>query len=90
MGFFYLLLLLVVAAIVGGLGARLAGQDNLGCLGSIAVGFIGALIGSYLSRLMAIPDLIYLPTRRGPDFPLIWSIVGAALFVALLGLLRRR
>lgn len=77
-----LLILLIVAAICGSIGASLAGAKARGCLISIALGFIGALIGSWLSRELGIPDLLYIGRQ-----PVLWSIIGAALFVALLNLL---
>jgi uncharacterized membrane protein YeaQ/YmgE (transglycosylase-associated protein family) len=80
-----LLILLLVAAICGSIGAKLAGARASGCLISIALGFIGALIGSWLSRELMIPDLLYIAGR-----PIFWSIIGAALFVALLNLLKGR
>ncbi|MEJ2629608.1 MAG: GlsB/YeaQ/YmgE family stress response membrane protein [bacterium] len=46
------------------------------------LGLIGALIGTWLSRVLHIPDFLYL--QRIPVF---WSIAGAAVFVALLNLL---
>ena len=53
---------------------------------SIALGFIGALLGTWLARLLALPDLFVLHVG-GHGFPIIWSIIGAALFVTLLSLL---
>jgi uncharacterized membrane protein YeaQ/YmgE (transglycosylase-associated protein family) len=40
-----LLLYLLIAAIAGGIGRAIAGGTRGGCLVSIAVGFIGALLG---------------------------------------------
>jgi uncharacterized membrane protein YeaQ/YmgE (transglycosylase-associated protein family) len=81
------LILLVIAGICGSLAQALAGYTHGGCLVSIALGFIGALLGSWLARLLRLPDIF---TVNG--FPVVWSIIGAALFVALLGMLtvRRR
>jgi uncharacterized membrane protein YeaQ/YmgE (transglycosylase-associated protein family) len=46
------------------------------------LGFIGALIGGWISRQVGVGDLLYI---RG--IPIIWSIVGAAIFVAFLNLI---
>lgn len=82
------LLLLVIAAICGSIGAALAGgRKPTGCLVSIALGFIGALLGSYLAGKLHLPEL-FTVRLGGQDFPLIWSIIGSALFVAVLSLLR--
>jgi uncharacterized membrane protein YeaQ/YmgE (transglycosylase-associated protein family) len=84
-----LLLLLLVAGICGGIGRAIAGGTRGGCLVSIALGFIGALLGSWLSRQLGIADLFAL-TVGGRTIPILWSIIGAALFVALLSLFTRR
>ncbi|HSR67503.1 MAG TPA: hypothetical protein VLU25_06140 [Acidobacteriota bacterium] len=81
-----LLLLLLIAGICGGIGQSLGGYSRGGCLVSIAVGFIGALLGAYLSDMTGLPE-IFVITVGGRAFPIVWSIIGGALFVALLGLL---
>jgi uncharacterized membrane protein YeaQ/YmgE (transglycosylase-associated protein family) len=58
-------------------------------LGSIALGFIGALLGLWLARALALPEPFALRVG-GEIFPVLWSIVGAALFSAVLGLFTRR
>ena len=45
MTLFGFLILLAIAGIVGALGQAIAGFSRGGCLTSIAVGFIGALLG---------------------------------------------
>ena len=85
-----LLVLLVVAGVCGALGQAISGFSRGGCLVSIALGFVGALLGSWLSRQLALPELLVVPVGDGRGFPVIWSIVGAALFVAVIGLLTRR
>lgn len=78
-----LIVILVAAAVVGSVGAALAGRRSApGCLGSIALGFVGALLGDWLSRFLGARELV---TVAG--IPLVWSVIGAALFVALLGAL---
>lgn len=82
------LILLLVAGICGALGQAIAGYSRGGCLVSIALGFIGALLGMWIARLMGLPELF--PVRvGGTSFPIIWSIVGSALFVAVLTLITR-
>lgn len=83
-----LLLLLLVAGICGSLGQAIAGYSRGGCLVSIALGFVGALLGLWLARLMGLPEL--LPVRiAGTSFPIVWSIIGSALFVAVITLITR-
>jgi uncharacterized membrane protein YeaQ/YmgE (transglycosylase-associated protein family) len=83
-----LLLLLLIAGICGSLGQAIAGYSRGGCLVSIALGFIGALLGMWLARMLGLPELIPV-VIGGTSFPIIWSIIGSALFVALITLLTR-
>lgn len=84
-----LLLLLLVAALAGAIGQALVGYTTGGCLVSIALGFVGALIGGWLSVQLGLPEPIPLDIE-GQPFPLVWSIIGAALFVAILSLVSGR
>jgi uncharacterized membrane protein YeaQ/YmgE (transglycosylase-associated protein family) len=83
-----LLLLLLVAGICGAIGQAITGYSHGGCLVSIALGFIGALLGTWLAGKLGLPELIAFPIA-GWHFPIIWSIIGAALFVALINLISR-
>jgi uncharacterized membrane protein YeaQ/YmgE (transglycosylase-associated protein family) len=88
MGLWDILLLLLVAGICGSLGQAIGGYSHGGCLVAIVLGFIGALLGMWLQKVSGLPELFAI--RFGDTaFPIIWSIIGAALFVAVLGLLRR-
>ncbi len=89
MGLIDFLLLLLVAGICGALGQAITGYSRGGCFVSIALGFIGALVGVALSRFLGLPELLSL-TFHSTSFPVVWSIIGAALFVAVLGLLVRQ
>ena len=84
-----LIILLVVAGLVGSVGQAIGGYDRGGCLVSIALGFIGALLGSWLAGKLGLPELITLPVGD-MKFPIVWSIIGAALFVAVINLISRR
>lgn len=86
MTLFELILLLLVAGLCGGLGQALVGYSRSGCLASVALGFIGALLGTWVARLMHLP-LLFTLRIGGQPFPIIWSVFGAALFVAFLRLL---
>jgi uncharacterized membrane protein YeaQ/YmgE (transglycosylase-associated protein family) len=82
------LLLLLVAGVCGSLGQAIAGYSRGGCLVSIALGFIGALLGMWLARLLGLPELVPV-VIGGTSFPIIWSIIGSALFVAVITLITR-
>lgn len=83
------LILLLVAGICGAIGQAISGFSRGGCLVSIAIGFIGALLGLWLSRALKLPELFTLDVGT-TRFPIIWSIIGSAIFVAIIGLLTRR
>jgi uncharacterized membrane protein YeaQ/YmgE (transglycosylase-associated protein family) len=83
-----LVVLIVIAAICGAVGKALAGGGQ-GLVASIALGFIGALLGPWVARQLSLSEPFVLHVS-GQSFPIVWSIVGAALFVALLHLLSGR
>ena len=84
-----LLILLLVAGVCGALGQTISGFSRGGCLVSIALGFIGAIVGAWLARQLGLPELLLVPVG-GRTFPVVWSIIGSALFVAVISLLTRR
>jgi uncharacterized membrane protein YeaQ/YmgE (transglycosylase-associated protein family) len=84
-----LLLLLVIAAVCGALGKAIAGSVRGGLIVSIALGFIGALLGPWVARALKLPEPFML-NIGGQPFPVLWSIIGAALFVAIIHLVSRR
>jgi len=84
-----LLLLLVIAAVCGAIGKAIAGSSRGGLIVSIALGFIGALLGPWVARSFKLPEPFMVTIGRHP-FPIMWSIIGAALFVAIIHLISRR
>ncbi|HLG32185.1 MAG TPA: GlsB/YeaQ/YmgE family stress response membrane protein [Ignavibacteriaceae bacterium] len=86
MSFLDIVILLVIAGLTGSIARSLVGFDKGGCLLSVAVGFIGALIGTWLARELNFPD-IYSFEIRGITYPVVWSLIGAVLFTALLSLI---
>ncbi|HEY3967649.1 MAG TPA: GlsB/YeaQ/YmgE family stress response membrane protein [Planctomycetaceae bacterium] len=80
------LILLVIAGVCGSLGQALAGYSHGGCLGSVVLGMIGALLGNWLANFLGFGEILAI--RVGSQsFPIVWSVIGAALFVSLLKLL---
>jgi len=86
MSFLDIVILLVIAGVTGSIARSLVGFDKGGCLLSVAVGFVGALIGTWLARELDFPD-IYSFEIRGITYPIVWSLIGAVLFTALLSLI---
>ncbi len=84
-----LLVLLLIAGLCGALGQAIGGFSRGGCLVSIALGFIGALLGLWMARSMGLPEPFPVQVG-GQTYPIVWSIIGAALFVAVIGLISRR
>lgn len=82
------LILLLIAALCGGIGQSLAGFDLGGCLVSIVVGFIGAYIGLWIAQKMGLPDFFTI-NIQGKPFPVIWAIIGSAVFTFIIALLRK-
>lgn len=88
MSFTGFLLLLLIASICGAIGQSIAGYSLGGCLISAVVGFIGAIIGKWLASELGL-TYIFPVSIDGQTFPVIWSILGSALFTVGIGLLRR-
>jgi uncharacterized membrane protein YeaQ/YmgE (transglycosylase-associated protein family) len=83
------LVLLLIAAISGAIAQAIVGYSVGGCLLSSVVGIIGALFGYWLARQLSLP-LILTINVQGQPFPIIWSIIGASLFVGVMALLTGR
>jgi uncharacterized membrane protein YeaQ/YmgE (transglycosylase-associated protein family) len=88
MTLFGFLVLLLIAAICGGIGQAIAGYDLGGCLVSIVVGFIGAYIGMWLAGRFGLPAFFTLDIE-GKPFPVIWAVIGSAIFTLIVALLRK-
>ena len=81
------IIMLIVAAICGAIGQAIAGYSMGGLLVSIAIGFIGALLGTWLARQLNLPELFTINVD-GQPFPIVWSIIGATLFALIVSLVR--
>jgi uncharacterized membrane protein YeaQ/YmgE (transglycosylase-associated protein family) len=82
------LLLLLIAGICGAVGQSLAGYSLGGCLVSIVVGFVGAFLGMWIAGEFGLPEPLAIEVG-GRTFPLVWAVLGSALFALGVGLLRR-
>jgi len=88
LSFLQFLLLLAIAGICGSIGQSIAGFSRGGCVVSVVVGFIGAVLGSWLSVQLNLPDWFTIRIGQS-DFPVIWSIIGSVIFTVVVGLLTR-
>lgn len=82
------LVLLAIAAICGAIGQSLAGYSLGGCLVSIIVGFIGAYIGMWLAGKLGLPEWFTIDVQ-GKPFPIVWSVIGSAVFTLIVALIRK-
>lgn len=84
-----IIILLIIAGIAGSIAKTIVGFKRGGCIVSIVVGFIGAYIGTILARELDFPELFSFQVGD-VNFPIIWSIIGAALFVGVLSIFAPR
>lgn len=89
MTFLEFIFLLIIAGICGSIGQAISGFSRGGCFLSIVIGFIGALLGMWLADLLNLPEFFEIQTGD-ITFPVLWSIIGSALFVALIGMMSKR
>ena len=80
--------LLIIASISGGIGQSLAGYSFGGCFSSILVGFIGAWLGKWMMNEFDLP-VIFSITLFGNSYPVVWSIIGSAVFAFGLGVISK-
>ena len=85
-----LIFLIIVAAICGAVGRAIAGEVRGGLIVSTAVGFVGALLGPWLAAQLHLPEPFMLHVAGGSPSRVLWSIIGGALFVAVIHLISRR
>jgi uncharacterized membrane protein YeaQ/YmgE (transglycosylase-associated protein family) len=83
-----ILVWLLIAAICGAIGEALIGFSPGGLLASIAIGLVGAFIGRWLAATLGFPSLLNL-SFGDVQVELVWTILGAAIFVGVLALIRR-
>jgi len=81
-----ILISLIIAGIAGSIARSLSGFSRGGCIISIVVGFIGAMIGSWLARELQLPDP-FMIVIRGTSYNILWTIIGAVIFTVVLSLI---
>ena len=84
-----LIVLLIIAAVCGAIGRAIAGGTRGGLVVSIVIGFIGALLGPWVAGQLKLPEPLMI-NIGGHPFPILWSIIGSALFVAIIHLVSGR
>jgi uncharacterized membrane protein YeaQ/YmgE (transglycosylase-associated protein family) len=82
------IVLIIVAAITGAIGQALGGYKRDGLLLAVILGFLGAYLGTWIATELGLPVILAIELG-GISFPIVWAIIGAAIFVALVGLIGR-
>ena len=77
-----LLLLLIIAGICGAVGRALGGGTGGSFIVSIAVGL-------FMANTLHLPEILAV-NIEGRPFPIVWSIIGGALLVALVNAIAYR
>src|SRR4051812_48918515 len=72
---------IIIAGLCGAVAQLLVGYTRGGLLASLLIGFVGALLGNFLAGALHMPNILVV---FGVD--IVWTIIGAAIFVALLSL----
>lgn len=83
-----LLLLLLVGAICGAIAEMIVGFSPGGFLASVAIGFLGALIGTWLAGQLHLPSVLAV-TIGGYTIEILWAILGAIVLLLIISLFRR-
>jgi len=83
-----LLLLLLIGAICGAIAEMIVGFSPGGFLASVAIGFLGALIGTWLAGQLRLPSVLAV-TIGGYTIEILWAILGAIVLLLIISLFRR-
>ena len=84
-----LIILIIIAAVCGAIGRAIAGGVRGGLVVSIALGFIGTIVGPWIATQLKLSEPLIINVGGHP-FGILWSIIGAAVFVAIIHLVSRR
>ncbi len=79
---------LVIAGVCGAIARAVGGGTPGGFVVSILVGFLGAFIGVWIARMMHLP-VVAVVAIGGHPFPIVWSIAGGLVLVAVAHALTR-
>ena len=83
-----LVVYLVIAGICGAIARAIGGGTRGGFIISILLGFLGAFLGTWVARMLHLPVLLTI-VIGGHPFPIVWSIIGGFILVAIAHALTR-
>lgn len=81
-----LIVYLIIAGICGAIARALVGGTAGGFVISVLLGFLGAFVGTWLAHALHFPELLAVQIGGHP-FPIVWSVLGGVVLVALAQLL---
>ena len=83
------LLLILIGGAVGALAQMIVGYSAGGLVASVVVGFLGALLGTWVAREVGLPSALAV-TIEGYTVHVLWAILGAIILLLPLALIRGR
>jgi uncharacterized membrane protein YeaQ/YmgE (transglycosylase-associated protein family) len=83
-----LIVYLVIAGVCGAIARGFAGGTGRGFFVSVLLGFVGAFVGTWIARQAHLPQ-VFVVAIGGHPFPIVWSIVGGIVLVAIAHVLMR-
>ncbi|HZU82212.1 MAG TPA: GlsB/YeaQ/YmgE family stress response membrane protein [Polyangiaceae bacterium] len=79
---------LVIAGVCGSIARAFGGGTRGGFVLSILLGFLGAFVGTWIARMLHLPELLVIAIAGHP-FPIVWSVIGGFVLVLLAHALTR-
>lgn len=79
-------IILIIAGICGGIAQAIFGMQRTNFLISMAIGVMGAYLGTYLAQRFGWPSILLLPIGT-MSIELVWAMAGSLLLVFVLSLL---
>ena len=73
---------IVIAGMCGAVARALVGGTRGGFIISVLLGFLGAFVGTWLARMLHLPEWVMV-SIAGHPFPIVWSILGGILLAGL-------
>ncbi|MCB1187797.1 GlsB/YeaQ/YmgE family stress response membrane protein [bacterium] len=87
MGLLNFLLQLVIAGVIGYAASALMGTRRVHIVAVVLLGFLGTIVGPWIANFFHLPEPVPVLVGGAP-FSLVWSIVGAAIVVAVVSMVR--
>jgi uncharacterized membrane protein YeaQ/YmgE (transglycosylase-associated protein family) len=83
-----LIVYLVIAGVCGAIARAVAGGTGRGFILSVLLGFLGALVGTWIAHVFHLP-LFFTVVIENHPFPIVWSILGGIVLVGIAHALTR-